>query len=492
MPGKLITLVNANEMRPLIAPIALDYIGAALQAQGFEAELLDLSLADDPEAEVRGYFRDREPLLVGYTQRNTDDCFFSGRYSCLPHGRETIALLRRHCEAPIVVGGCGFSVGAAGVLEALAGGDEVGGVFGIRGDGERALAALARAVRDGDAVEGIPGLVYRGEGGWVANPPDYVEPADLPLARRPLVDHARYLREGGQCGFETKRGCPRECVYCADPICRGPRLRLRAPASVAEELAGLIERGIDVFHTCDSEFNVPPDHALAVCEAIIKRGLGERLRWYAYCAPDGFSAELAAAMHRAGCVGINFGADHSDEGMLASLGRRHTAEDLERCVDLCRQNGIVVMYDLLLGGPGETRETLRATIEFMRRVGPDRAGASAGIRLYPGTRLTQSVLASAPNSPGVCRTSEAEAKRHGAEGLIWPTFFVAPELGAEIHQCVAELIAGDQRFFAADPGEDLTDYNYRENTTLVEAIRAGHRGAYWDILRRLQEGLPPL
>ena len=121
MGENLITLVNANEMRPLVAPIALDYIGAALQSEGFEVELLDLALADDPAQAVRAYFADHVPLLIGYTQRNTDDCFFGGRYSCLPHGREIIALLRQHSEAPIVVGGCGFSIGAGAALEALEG-----------------------------------------------------------------------------------------------------------------------------------------------------------------------------------------------------------------------------------------------------------------------------------------------------------------------------------------------------------------------------------
>ena len=51
--------------------------------------------------------------------------------------------------------------------------------------------------------------------------------------------------------------------------------------------------GIDHVHTCDSEFNIPADHALAVCREIVRRGLGGRLRWYAYCAPLPFTAELA-------------------------------------------------------------------------------------------------------------------------------------------------------------------------------------------------------
>jgi radical SAM superfamily enzyme YgiQ (UPF0313 family) len=420
MASQLITLVNANEMRPLVAPIALDYVAAAAQAQGFEVELLDLALVDDPEAAVRAYFADREPLLIGYTQRNLDDCFFAGQFSCLPHAREMLALLRRHADARLVIGGGAFSVAPQPMFEAMTFGLPVGrGLYGLRGDGEESLPALARALQAGEAPEHVPGLVCRAGEGWNTSayePPDL---AGLPLATRPLLDHERYLREGGQCGFETKRGCPRECTYCADPIARGNRLRARSPGSVADELAGLADRGINVFHTCDCEFNVPPDHALAVCEALSARGLGDRVRWYAYCEPGGFPEELAAAMRRAGCVGINFGADHADDGMLRRLGRRHTATDLEECVQRCRRHGLIVMYDLLLCAPGETCESIRHTIEFMRRIAPDRAGVSAGLRLAPGTRLTREALRDGFGGPGIYRSAEAQAAGPTEDSLIW-------------------------------------------------------------------------
>jgi hypothetical protein len=108
------------------------------------------------------------------------------------------------------------------------------------------------------------------------------------------------------------------------------------------------------------------------------------------------------------------------------------------------------------------------------------------------SRLTREALRDGFGGPGIYRIAEAQAAGPTEDSLIWPTYYVEPELGPDIHQWIVDLIAGDQRFFCADPNQDLTDYNYRENPTLVEAIRAGHRGAYWDILRRLQENLPPL
>ncbi len=476
----IVTLVNANEMRPAVGPIALDYLAAALELRGCQALLLDLTWASDPERAVAAHFREHRPDLVGFTLRNTDDCYLAGRYSCLPHARRTLALLRRYTEAPLVVGGCGYSLLPEVLLA------ELEADFGIAGDGEEALPQLAHALVDGGDGTDIPGLVFKTKSGVRRNPALPVDLASLPPPARNFVDNARYWREGGQGGFETKRGCSGHCVYCADPVVKGHSLRLRRPDAVAQEVVNLANRGVTDLHTCDAEFNLPREHALAVCEALIARRLPERVRWWAYCAPEEFDDELAGAMKRAGCVGIDFGADHGCDEQLARLGRRHRAADLERVADACKRHGLVFMFDLLLGGPGETHAGIRATLDLMRRLEPSRVGLSVGVRLYPGTPLAAQVMRGPlAQQPGLLGEVEDN------DSLLRPIFYVDPGVGPEISEFVADLVRGDQRFFCPDPAAEVADYNYRENPILVDAITRGYRGAYWDILRRLQEGLPP-
>ncbi|NPV46104.1 MAG: radical SAM protein [Armatimonadetes bacterium] len=476
----VVTLVNANEMRPPVAPLALDYLGAALAQAGFTPRLLDLTWADDQEAAVRRHFADEQPLLVGLTLRNTDDCYMAGQYSCLPQAQATVQLLRRHTDAPLVVGGCGFSL----FPELLV--TELGADYGISGEGEAALPELAQCLQSGEDPRGITGLVYRDGDAVQANPRGWADLAPLRLSARALLDNARYWREGGQGGFETKRGCDRGCIYCADPVAKGRMVRRRDPRDVATEVATLARQGVVHLHTCDSEFNVPRAHALAVCEALVAKGLGEQVRWYAYCTPGHFDRELAGAMRRAGCVGVNFGADHGTDEQLARLGRDHRVADLRRTVEACRDEGLVCMFDLLFGAPGDTREAVRATLELMQELQPDRVGISTGVRLYPGTPLAARVA-----RPPLREQPGLRGHLDSNDSLLRPVFYVAPELGEDIGHFIGQVIAGDQRFFCPDPAADLTDYNYRENTVLTEAIAAGHRGAYWDILRRLQEGLAP-
>ena len=299
------------------------------------------------------------------------------------------------------------------------------------------------------------------------------------------MDIASYFARGGQCGLETKRGCDRRCLYCADPLAKGTHSRMRAPKEVADEVESLLAQGIDVLHTCDAEFNIPRSHALAVCEEFIRRGLGRKLQWYTYLAVTPFDAELAGAMKRAGCVGINFTGDSASEQMLRMYRQPHRAADLAQAVQLCRDNGIKVMVDLLLGGPGETLETVSTTIDFVKKTDPDCAGASLGIRLYPGTGMMEMVAKEGPlqTNPAIRR------KYSGPCDPFRPTFYITPSLGPEPARLVKDLIAGDQRFFEPtqeNPVAGATDHNYNDNSELVDAIAQGARGAYWDILHRLR------
>ena len=72
----------------------------------------------------------------------------------------------------------------------------------------------------------------------------------------------------------------------------------------------------------------------------------------------------------------------------------------------------------------------------------------------------------------------------GNDALLAPIFYLSAALGPQPEQCLAGLVGGDDRFFLMSPGEAGQDYNYNENSSLVQAIKAGYRGAFWDILRR--------
>lgn len=463
-----VLLVNSNRLQPPVAPIALDYLGRSLQVAGHTVDLLDLCFEEDPLAAVDRCLARAGYGLVGVTVRNTDDCFYPGQGYYLPEVETLVRRLRQGSDAPVVLGGVGFSVMPEAVLRVT------GAELGIRGEGEFAFTRLA------GGEEEVPGLVRRRGNGYHSVPPETGDLTLLPLMTRDLVDNARYYQEGGHIGIETKRGCAGACIYCADPVAKGCRVRARPPAAVADEVAQLAGQGILHLHTCDSEFNRPLEHALAVCEEMVARGLAERVRWYAYCAPAPFPEELAVAMRRAGCIGMLIGADSGDPAMLRRLGRDFGPDDVRAAVEHCRRHGITSYVSLLVGSPGETPESVRTSIALMHRISPDLVGICAGVRIYPGTPLERE-LSMAPES----RRSPGQDLPDYAQ----PRFFLSPEVGEGVFALVREAAAGDPRFLIADP--NTTDRTVGMLQAVTGAIRKGYRGAHWDILRRIHLGLPP-
>jgi len=471
-----VALVNPNRLRPPIAPIALEFLAQALLDAGHEPHVVDLCFATDPQGELGAALGDGGHGLVAITIRNTDDCFMASGESFLPEYVDLVAAAREATQAPVVLGGAGFSATPTGLVRAT------GADYGVVGDGEGALVMLAAALESGCAPtcrDGLIGRDARGPRAALAACPRYAEEGPLRWA---FVDVERYFREGGQAGLETKRGCPMTCIYCADPLSKGTALRLRPPPVVADEMGALAARGVDHFHLCDSEVNVPTSHLAAVCEEIIARGFGESVRWYGYATVAGFDRELAELAVRSGCAGINFGADSGDAGMLRRLGRSYGPEDILTAVAACKSAGLAVMLDLLLGGPGETRESIARTIGLVKHAAPTCAGVSFGLRIYAGTELAALVRRAGP--------LEATAAARGAvrdnDDLARPVYYVEPGLGDDAERFIAESIAGDKRFFFGGQVEAEADYNYNNNALLEQAIAAGARGAYWHILARLR------
>jgi hypothetical protein len=131
------------------------------------------------------------------------------------------------------------------------------------------------------------------------------------------------------------------------------------------------------------------------------------------------------------------------------------------------------MLDLLIGSPGETRQSIIATIELMKRARPERVGVALGVRVYPETELANLMTQEGPKEGLV-----------GGGDASEPLFFLEPAIAPFAFELLAALVGDDERFFFFDPSRPERNYNYNANQRLVDAIREGYRGAYWDILRR--------
>ncbi|GAH36097.1 unnamed protein product, partial [marine sediment metagenome] len=230
--NKKVLLINTNLIKPPVAPIGLDYIGSALVKNGFETELLDLNFSKNIKEDIRKKLTRSSFLAIGVTIRNTDDCYYLSQDNFLIQIKDIIKHIRKYSESPIILGGGGFSVMPLKIINFLK------ADFGVMGDGEFILPKLLGVIRENkkypDALNNIKGVASRRTSYKIIGSQNG-SLKEYPLSNRDLVDNKRYYNEGGMGSVETKRGCNRRCIYCADPLIKGSKLRTRPVKTVIEE-----------------------------------------------------------------------------------------------------------------------------------------------------------------------------------------------------------------------------------------------------------------
>ena len=422
MPDKSVVLVNSNRLRPGCPPVALDYLAAACDQKGIKVEILDLCYSEDVKGDIRAFFKDRKPDLVGVTIRNLDDVFHSIFF--LPGVKTIIDELKECAEAPIVLGGSGFSIAPEQVL------DYFGVDLGVAGEGEEALPMLVNSVGNTSEYGAIPGLVYRVDGEIKRNPLGMMDLSEINVSKRGYVDHAPYVNDPKAKtktgGVQTKRGCPSSCIYCVVPAIEGNCMRPRPVEHIVDEIEVLLSQGVNAFWFADSEFNYPEDHAKYICREILRRGLQDKIAWNAYIAPKPFSRELAELMRDAGCkLAVNC-IDHSCDTMLEKLGRDFRMEDIGEAVVAARDAGLPVAYCLMFGGPGDSLDTALKTLESMLALKPIKVtlGDPPGIRVYPNSPLAEMVREEGFSK----KNRNLSGKIKGNEGLLEPVFYLSSGL----------------------------------------------------------------
>lgn len=408
---KKVLLVGSNSLRAPypVSPVGLCQVAAALEPI-WQVRVFD-PLADG--ADLAAVVAEFVPDYVGLGIRNVDDLVMEEGVSFVNEVRERFARpLRRLTRAPLILGGAGFSIFPQEWLE------ECEADYGVVGEGESALPALLEALERGRDPLAVPGVVAPGrpQTARAARP---VLLDLLPFAGiDERIDYAPY-RERGAYPIQTKRGCARRCVYCSYPQIEGRSFRCRPAENVVDEIQQVQGRLGDVaFEFVDSVFNDPPGHAESICWEIAQRGLKVRLRTMGVN-PALVTRELIDLMAAAGFAQIDSTPDSASPLLLESLRKNFTLEQLRRTASIVREAKMPTMWFFLLGGPGETEQTIAETFAFIDRfVDPeDMVHISEGLRIYPHTALYDTAVREGFVEPG--------------ESLLHRHFYVSPGLGRE-------------------------------------------------------------
>ncbi|HEX6809687.1 MAG TPA: radical SAM protein [Gemmatimonadaceae bacterium] len=381
-----------RERQPMpVVPNGVACVASALDQAGYTVRVADLCFASDPHAAARAAARSFQPDVIGVSVRNIDNSDLIALAHYTPEAAAVLRTLRDAApNARVIAGGAAFGVAPASLF------DELGVDFAVAGDGERATTALLDALSSGRNPAGIPGVVYRDSSTTVVTPPGGDPDVDaFPSARmHRWLDLAKYERRGGTVPIQTKRGCVFKCIYCTYLNVEGWGYRLRDPEHVVDEMEELVrDAGVRHFEFVDSTFNAPPRHAAAICEAITKRPLTVKLDTTNFT-PAAVPPYLLGAMRAAGFRWLGITAESASDPVLERLEKGFDAARVREVAQQVERAGIGVLWIFLVGGPGETMQTLNETLAFAaeRLERGDAVYLTVGLRVYPGTALHRIAL----------------------------------------------------------------------------------------------------
>jgi radical SAM superfamily enzyme YgiQ (UPF0313 family) len=406
-------------------PLGLASVIAQIDESRHQLQVLDLMFEEQPEAELQTHLSGFDPDLIAISIRNVDNQSALDTEYLLPGEKKFIERCRESSDATLVVGGPAFTVSPLAIFEYLE------PDFGIVGEGEIAFRELVDRIDEGRDWGDIPGLVWRSADGVSANPPERIEDLDsLRFPRRELFDVQRYAAAGGIANIVIKQGCSFDCLYCDGPHAMGRHWRMKSPEKVADELAAIQDLGAGASFFTDAIFNYPVDYAREVCRAIIRRRLA--MRWLASVHPGFLDRGLIELMRDAGCVAVSLGCDSCSERMLKVLRKGFTKEQLRITAELLEELGVNYILSLLIGAPGEDRQTVEESVDFLSRRSPMMVDLCVGIRLMPHTALLEIAV-----REGVISADDP---------LMEPRFYISPLIEDWIEDYLKEVCSKNKSY----------------------------------------------
>ncbi len=336
-------------------PITLATAGAMLASHGHQVEILDCAAQDISRSDLLNRIHKGNYGLVAWS-------------TATPSIRSDLALADEirelSTDAKTAVLGIHVTARADSCLKQTRFLDVV-----IRNEPEASLAALADGLDQGGDLAHIPGISYKaGDARVCHNPPrPLIRDLDtLPFPAWHLLDLERYkLPLIGEkfLMLSPVRGCPFPCTFCTARTYYGKGLRRRSAPKMADEIVhDMNSFGITHFFIWADTFTADRNYVMAFCREIRERGLN--IRWTCNSRVDTVDQEILETMAEAGCWMISYGIESGSQKVLNETGKRITLNQSREAVNMANHAGIRVAGHFVLGFPGETRETLRQTLNF--------------------------------------------------------------------------------------------------------------------------------
>ncbi|WP_022668382.1 B12-binding domain-containing radical SAM protein [Desulfospira joergensenii] len=368
--------------RKRTVPYGLASIASALEASGFEPQILD-GLATDKSKSMPyppefsnlnpfygrsdislfslfhdfchfGYsfehigkiVRDQRPFLVGISSLFT------------PYADQALATARTvkkfFPRTLVVLGGHHPTLFPEQVLV-----DEAVD-FILRGEGEISLPLLCRALTDGSDLKQVPGIGFREKSGPFIHPPVWMKDlSDYPLPQSRLIRQDYYQRKKkAAISVVTSRGCPMPCSYCSvSSRSSHGRFRQRDVKEVLKEIeAQALVRDIGFIDFEDENLTLNKKYFMTLLDGLDKIFPENRpeLRAMNGLFPPSLDREMIRAMKESGFQTLNLSLGSTSGEQLKRFNRPDVRNAHDLTLDLAQKSGLSAVSYVIAGAPNQT------------------------------------------------------------------------------------------------------------------------------------------
>ena len=365
-----------------VPSLMAEYVAGILRHNGFNADIMDLAVEEDFREAARSIEGSGIIGLYCGTATFKDDLEFAD-YVKKKSGAFVFMFGPQVSAAPE------YAM-AHSVLDAV-----------ICGEPEYASLELAGKIRESERdLSGIKGLWWRtpGQGRCAAGqeviknaprpPEQHLDAIPFPYRNLKCIDKYFYIDyENPFITILSSRGCPYDCIYCPYPVSQGTKFRARSPQNVIEEL--LYEKGRFDYKMIlfrDPVFSFDRKRVIELCR-LLKEKINVKWRCETTCL--NVDETLLDIMRQSGCIGINFGIETGSPSLIEKYAKKSGGLDrIRRVFAHCRKIGIKTTGFFMVGLPGETKKTMRETLEFAVKIDPDEINFTTATP-FPGTVLNK-------------------------------------------------------------------------------------------------------
>ncbi len=406
--SRKITLVHCGEKGGYVhIPLSILSLAESLMRNGYEARLVDLRIQDLTVSDLEG------SLYLGVSHM-TGSMQIPPALAC--------AQIAKSMGIPVVFGGTHSSI----LLEQTAAHPLVD--ISVKGEGEEVAVELAEYFMGNRELNSIRGIAYKDRSGSVVltgdrKPPPFDRITHLPYDLLPMD---RYLATNTDFTYQSSRGCPHRCAFCAEVALYPKTWRAKPAHVVIEEVQEIVKR-FSPKRICflDSNFFCSKKRVEEFCNLVIERGI--KAKFFGECRFDYFckyDPQFIDLIKKAGFNEIEFGGESGSDVTLAAIKKDITTKQIIKSIEMCKAAGLKSFTSFMIGFPGESDEERKKTLQIVDRIMDiDPHGARInGMFIYtpfPGTELYSAVINDWGYKPPQSLDKWAKFELYDSSNITW-------------------------------------------------------------------------